>query len=244
MDDVSNLPIDLPELNPDARLGIELEGWFPRSHNVGYGFTSQRRHARYCLDNAGVPYARGNRRDSSYSRWQVIPELVMPRRIPEIISPIIQGSDGIRQIAAVFCSLNGNGFTANRFCGLHVHVSRKSSLWNLREVWQVQKVFESQWDDYDECLAADRRGVWPASGPEDALNYCAGYGTFEWKAREAATYADPATLHYIVGIANFTLAAAEDTDAQLLDYLSPCLPHKPSTLIQTGARSPVQPVVS
>ena len=44
------------------------------------------------------------------------------RKAVEIVSPVLKGADGVRQVLAVVRELNARGATVNKTCGLHVHV--------------------------------------------------------------------------------------------------------------------------
>lgn len=222
----------LPVLNPNARLGIELEGWFPASRQSGvrYEFSAQRRKARECLFEANVAVAdlRGKRDD--FSKWQVISEGLCTdktkdgnRNITEILSPITTDVSGLRDIQRVFASLKRERFKTNLICGLHVHVSRMDGPTTVNDFMNIRSAFKKNWEKYGRWIAPDRRRVWPADRPDDALNYCLTYGTVEWKAMETAAYADPTIMHYIVGVANFTIAAMENKRADIKDYLTPAV---------------------
>lgn len=44
------------------------------------------------------------------------------RKAVEIVSPVLKGADGVRQVLTVVRELNARGATVNKSCGLHVHV--------------------------------------------------------------------------------------------------------------------------
>lgn len=59
----------------------------------------------------------------------------------EVVSPILSGLSGLKQIAAVIDQLNRHGMKVNKTCGLHVHVGMKSVL----GVWSHDYDRVAQW---------------------------------------------------------------------------------------------------
>ncbi len=60
----------------------------------------------------------------------------------EIVSPVLKGVEGLRQIKVVLDWLRNNGASVNRKCGLHVHVGVGSDLSLVRKVTTMAANFE------------------------------------------------------------------------------------------------------
>lgn len=54
--------------------------------------------------------------------WKVVHDGSVGYDGAEVVSPILQGAEGLRQVAQVLKALKAAGGTVNRNCGLHVHV--------------------------------------------------------------------------------------------------------------------------
>lgn len=80
------------------------------------------------LENAGISVNRSssgyyNHRDDA-RRWKVVTDGSVSGGC-EVVSPILSGIAGLEQVKKVAEALNAAGATANRSCGLHVHVDAR-----------------------------------------------------------------------------------------------------------------------
>lgn len=61
----------------------------------------------------------------------------------EIVSPVLRGADGLRQVKAVLAWLNGLGASVNASCGLHVHVGIGDDAEAVRRLTTLAANFET-----------------------------------------------------------------------------------------------------
>lgn len=64
------------------------------------------------------------------------------RQGAEIVSPVLKGADGLRQIKAVCQTLNQLGARVNRSCGLHVHVGYEHDMTKIQRLTNLVANFE------------------------------------------------------------------------------------------------------
>jgi hypothetical protein len=97
--------------------GIEIECLVPESAPINAGWY----HSGNSLYDAGFPGGWNAQRDGSV---QTLGRMGM--KAVEIVSPVLQGRDGIEQVKAVAKILNEMGARVNRTCGFHIHVGLES----------------------------------------------------------------------------------------------------------------------
>jgi len=107
------------ELEPDLEgytFGVELECFLPEG-------TSRMRMASI-LTSAGIPAFDESYNHNRRDHWKLTTDgsLGDYRRGTEIVSPILRGRDGLAQLRKVCKTLDENGVTVRRSCGMHVHV--------------------------------------------------------------------------------------------------------------------------
>ncbi len=96
----------------DLTFGIEIECLIPTGHYVARGITasySNPQQFRGLPDGWLVKTDSSVRGESGYTAI-------------EIVSPVLQGADGVAQVRAVYQELNRLDIKTNRSCGLHIHV--------------------------------------------------------------------------------------------------------------------------
>jgi hypothetical protein len=87
--------------------------------------------------------------------WKVVTDASVPTGC-EVVSPILSGAEGLRQVKAVMDALAAAGATVNRTCGLHVHIgARDFSLAEFRSFARNYIAFE---DFFDNIMPPSRRG--------------------------------------------------------------------------------------
>lgn len=74
----------------------------------------------------------------------------------EVVSPILKGEDGIRQLQQVCEALKAAGFTADRSCGMHVHVGVRQ--FTIAQIGSVCRSMLNNEQHFDAVVAASRRG--------------------------------------------------------------------------------------
>lgn len=111
------MPLSIENLT----FGVEIECYLPR------GFSRQDLGA--ALAAAGVSHSVETYNHTTRGSWKIITDgsLGDYERGTEVVSPVLRGSDGEAQVAAVCAVLQQVGATVNRSCGLHVHVGVESN---------------------------------------------------------------------------------------------------------------------
>lgn len=99
-----------------------------------------------------------NHRTSEH--WKIVTDASLSHRTGmtgELVSPILQGEDGFRQLETVCTVLNAiPGCTVNRTCGLHVHLDcRDMTAPEIAKVWERYATYE---DQIDLVMPQSRRG--------------------------------------------------------------------------------------
>ena len=119
----------------DRTFGVEIECF-------GAGDDGRNRHdglRRILLDsNIRVVSHWRNEHDSNYRGWTLKSDCSIEAGhgcALEIVSPILSGIAGLREVRKVCKILEANGYEVNRSCGLHVHVNAQGL--TASEVYQV-----------------------------------------------------------------------------------------------------------
>lgn len=93
--------------------------------------------------------------------WKIVTDASVMGGL-ELVSPILYGEDGLRQIEVVSAVLVEMGCSANRSCGLHVHHDASGlTLDNAKNLLRLYAKYE---DAVDEVMPPSRRG--------DANSFC------------------------------------------------------------------------
>jgi len=75
----------------------------------------------------------------------------------ELVSPILEGEDGVLQLKTVVDALNSvEGVTVNRSCGLHVHLNCADL--NVKEIQKIYERYAQYEEQIDLCMPRSRRG--------------------------------------------------------------------------------------
>ncbi len=120
----------------DIRFGIELECKLPRrepGRNIRIG---------------GYGYDRGVQIPFAPLGWVATSDSsIRPEdgyRTVEVVSPILQGEDGLRQVAQVVDALVGRGAITDSSCGLHIHVDGNFiDAYHMEELKHIFPQFEA-----------------------------------------------------------------------------------------------------
>lgn len=75
----------------------------------------------------------------------------------EIVSPVLQGADGIAQVRSVMMAIEAAGFKVNATCGLHAHVGIGNA--TAAQVKNLAKMYLKYANEFDQLMPASRRGV-------------------------------------------------------------------------------------
>lgn len=73
----------------------------------------------------------------------------------EVVSPILRGTDGLTALKTVAAALSNAGATANKTCGLHVHVGAQDL--NVNDIKMIVKRYQAFEDVIDTYMPVSRR---------------------------------------------------------------------------------------
>jgi len=85
----------------------------------------------------------------------------------EVVSPILNGSDGKAQVKKVICALKNAGGQVNASCGMHITLATNNSRWKKMGPKKTNKVLGSISDSY----AYFRQGINSILAPSRRSNY-------------------------------------------------------------------------
>ena len=131
----------------DRKFGIEIEGY-----NIS------REDLAKALNRGGIPATVGmrGRCDATAHKWRVVRDSSIAGVNPfELVSPILSGDDGIRQIQKVCEILNSLGAKVNSSCGLHVHIDARNM--SVDSVKAVVRRYMLNEDIIDKFMPKTRR---------------------------------------------------------------------------------------
>jgi hypothetical protein len=138
----------LPKIT-DRSFGIEIEF-------VG----ADLREVEAAINCAGVEcYVEGyNHTTRPY--WKIVSDASLQSlrgRAGELVSPILNGVEGVRELEKVIDALNAvDGVTVNRSCGLHIHLDcRDMTIEQIKATYERYSNYEEQ---IDLCMPRSRRG--------------------------------------------------------------------------------------
>ena len=120
-------------MNTNRTYGVEFEG---------YGIPMDTLVSK--LRHAGINARLASYSGSDYSVWQVKPDGSISGRYGfEVVSPVLQGTDGLEQVKKVLSVVRDNGGDANESCGFHIH-------WGVRD-WRIKNFrnFYKRWAKFE-----------------------------------------------------------------------------------------------
>lgn len=111
------------------------------------------------LENAGIPVNRrlsyGYNHTNQAEAWKVVTDASVAGGA-ELVSPILSGSEGIEAARKAAEAIDAAGATANRTCGLHVHVSADGL--TARDIGNLARRYAKFEEDIDLIMPRSRRG--------------------------------------------------------------------------------------
>ena len=118
--------------------------------------------ARAALVAAGLSCMEESYNHQVRNHWKIVHDASVSGTGLELVSPILQGADGLRDAMIAVDALLGAGARVDRSCGLHVHVgaARMTGL----QIARVAELYTSNNDAIDTILAASRH--------DGASTYC------------------------------------------------------------------------
>lgn len=109
--------------------GFRLEN-FTFNHKFGVEiemFGVNRDELRTELENAGIPIREGQRRASNGGYWKITSDSsISASDSLELVSPILEGTEGLAQLKTVMLITRGLEGKVNRSCGLHIHFDARA----------------------------------------------------------------------------------------------------------------------
>jgi hypothetical protein len=137
--------------------GVELEIILP----LGMTHSELSRH----INTAGVESMHEQYNHAQRPHWKVVTDGSIGdyTRGAEVVSPVLRGEDGFRQLKTVCTVLTRVGCKVNKKCGLHVHVGIVG--FAVRSVKNLVSLYHSAEPTIDSFMAPSRRG--------SANTYCA-----------------------------------------------------------------------
>jgi len=154
--------ITIEKTKSNRTFGIEIEMYSRTSANTVASLISQ----------AGVPCNSQSYNHHTSRAWKIVSDGSLnnaPRDhiyAMEIVSPILRGEEGLRQIRVICAVINDSAVDAqvNKTCGLHVHHGAGDfGRQQFKNLFNLYKKYE---DELDELVAPSRRG--------DNAYYCRG----------------------------------------------------------------------
>jgi hypothetical protein len=133
----------------ELTFGVEIECYAPTSVDL-----------TAALVNAGVQVSQAYRTHDTTPGWKIVHDGSLGSRHAgmigrEVVSPILRGEDGLRQVAAVARALDAAGCKVDRTCGLHVHVGAQNA--TPAQIKNVVKMFAKYEHHFDALCPESRR---------------------------------------------------------------------------------------
>ncbi len=139
------------KFTPKRKFGVELEIIVPdRLYELSY------------LDEtAALLHAGGIKaRSSNYSHkaslsWKVTTDGSLSRGGIELVSPILEGEEGLAEVAKVCAILTSNGYRVDGSCGLHVHIDARD--FDTKGLFRVVRQFLAEETNFDRMVDPQRQ---------------------------------------------------------------------------------------
>ncbi|MDI6840421.1 MAG: amidoligase family protein [bacterium] len=139
--------------NTKRTFGVEIEFFLKQSHQRGAGAQEVAAKVREYGINCHVE----GYNHTTRSYWKIVTDASVDYEGLEIVSPILQGHDGLKQLETVCKALEAAGAKVNKSCGIHVHHDANDfSLTTFKNIYGMYARFE---DSIDELVAKSRRGM-------------------------------------------------------------------------------------
>jgi len=147
----------------DRKFGVEIEFTGITVRDAELALTN----AGFRLENSGYY----NHTDNADGAWKVVSDASVRGTggAGEVVSPILSGVEGLKAVQKAADAINQAGATANKSCGLHVHVDARDL--NGRDVANVVVRYGKFETEIDKVMPRSRRG---ADAPCAGECYCYG----------------------------------------------------------------------
>jgi len=141
----------------DLTFGIELEFYSSLSRNV----VARR------LSNAGVKTSAQNYNHRTLPHWKLTTDGSLGGGGMELVSPILKGDDGFRDITLICQTLTSLGCTLDNRCGFHVHIGVNQIPNKIPFFKRLARLYATYESEFDAMMPPSRRG--------NANGYCRGF---------------------------------------------------------------------
>lgn len=137
----------LTEFNFIRKFGVEIEA-----------FGIMKSELKEELKAAGIPVSEGFRSVNMPDEWKItIDSSITGAASFELVSPILQGEAGLRQLKTVTLILKGLEAKVNKTCGLHIHLD--ASDFDLKTWKNLYKNYAMLEPFIDSFMPKDRKSV-------------------------------------------------------------------------------------
>jgi len=128
-----------------------------RAFGIEIEFIGSRRLVAQCIRELGVPCEVEHYNHNTRTHWKIVTDASLGyNNAGEVVSPILTGEQGLRELELVCQALDQAGATVNRQCGLHIHLdSRDMAPAEIQTVFKRYADYESQ---IDRLMPRSRRG--------------------------------------------------------------------------------------
>lgn len=184
------LDFDTSQMPEDRTFGVEMEGFIPTDEN----FVAAGMKLTTIFNKVGLKtsiFSIMPKTKSTYEKWDTVfdASVINPLHFTglqgkekfkslglEIVSPILKGKEGARQVETAVTMLDYTSFKTNESCGMHVHVGLQDTTFEQRK--NLVKALAANEDALDQLVEPGRRGT---GNP-----YCKSIKTYDIAAVEAA----------------------------------------------------------
>lgn len=110
--------------------------------------------SEYRADRNAMEVARTAVSNLGFAGWKVVPDASVSNGC-EVVSPILQGENGMKQVQKVCDAIKATGLNANQSCGFHVHIGARE--FSVTQLANVCRAFKANEAHFDSIVAPSRR---------------------------------------------------------------------------------------
>jgi hypothetical protein len=143
-------------LSADSRrtFGVEIECIFPTQESI-----------RAFIDdvnsNSSVEIREEGYNHATRPHWKLVTDssvraTTKPGVGREVVSPILKGAAGKKQLKVILETLKAHGVYVNKTCGIHVHFGAKD--FKIADFRRIVQLYKNHEDEIDQMVSKSRRG--------------------------------------------------------------------------------------
>jgi len=160
-------------ITTDRTYGVEIEGVMPSGIS--------RAEVTFALKQAGMDVELESYNHIVRPSWKVTTDASVGYGSGfELVSPILKGADGLRQLFTALTALTELGCSVNKSCGMHVHVYAGD--FSAKEIGKISKCFLMYENFFDYIMPLSRRGSSNRYVKSNRLHSGGGYKPFHANA--------------------------------------------------------------